>query len=73
MGSGVLGKVVTPGELLATVLAFEGLVTGVQRTVVTLQVLLAAEPTVAQLTDKRLGGVLGQRLLAAASKCLCSA
>lgn len=50
----VLGEVVGARELLATLVALEGLVLSVQRAVVTLQVLLSSEPSVAQLADKGL-------------------
>lgn len=64
MGAGMLGKVVRARELLAALVALEGLVLGVERTVVTLEVFLAAEPAVALLADEGLGGILGQGLLA---------
>ncbi len=67
MGARVLGEVVGARELLATVAALEGLVMGVERPVVALEVLLAAEPAVADVADEGLGRVLGQGLLASAA------
>ena len=61
----VLGKIVTAGELLATLLAFEWFVLSVERAIMTLQVFLTAETTVAEMADECLGWVLSQRLLAA--------
>jgi hypothetical protein len=63
----VLGQVVAPGELLAALKALERLVVRVQRPVVTLEVLLATEPAVAELANKRLGRVLGKGLLTSAA------
>ena len=64
VSAGMLGEVVTSGELFATFVALERLVLGVQRPVVSLQVFLAPEATVAQFAHEGLGGILGQRLLA---------
>ena len=63
----VLGQVVTARELLTTVGALEGLVVGVERAVVALEVFLATEATRAESADKGLGGILSQGLLAAAT------
>jgi len=63
----MLRKVVTTGELLATVSALEGLVVGVKRAVVALEVLLAAEASRAKSADEGLGRIFSQRLLAAAT------
>lgn len=61
----VLAEVVATAELLATVGALERLLVGVERAVVALKVLLAAEATRAESADEGLGGILGERLLAA--------
>ena len=63
----VLGQVVTARELLTTVGALEGLVVGVERAVVALEVFLATEAARAESADEGLGGILGQGLLAAAT------
>lgn len=63
----VLGEVVTAREFLSTVVAFERFVAGVEGAVVTFEMFLTAEATVAQGADKRLGRVLGQRLLTSAT------
>lgn len=63
----VLSQVVGTRELLATFVALKGLLLGVQRAVVALEVLLSAEATGAELADERLARVLGQGLLAAAA------
>lgn len=65
--TGVLRQVVGAGELLATFVALKGLLLGVQRAVVALEVLLSAEATGAELADEGLARVLGQGLLAAAA------
>lgn len=67
VGAGMLGEVVASRELLATLMALEGLVLGVQRPVVTLQVFLAPEAAVAKLAHKRLGRILSQGLLTTAT------
>lgn len=67
VGASVLGKVVGAGELLATLVALEGLLLGVQGAVVALEVLLAAEATSAKLTDEGLTRVLSQGLLTTAA------
>lgn len=67
MGACMLGEVVGARELLATLVALEGLVVGVEGPVVALQVLLSAEATVAELADEGLRGVLGQGLLTSAT------
>lgn len=64
VGTLVLGEVVRSGELLAAVGALEGLLVGVERAVVALEMFLAAEAAVAKLADEGLAGVLGERLLA---------
>lgn len=46
VGAGMLGKIVGARELLATLIALKGLVLGVQRPVVTLQVLLSSKASV---------------------------
>lgn len=65
VGACMLSKVVRARELLTALVAVEWLVMGMQRAVVTLEVLLAAEAAVAQVTGENLGRVLSQRLLAA--------
>lgn len=65
--AGMLGQVVGARELLAALGALERLVLGVERPVVTLKVLLAAEATVANVALEGLGRVFGQGLLAAAA------
>jgi hypothetical protein len=50
----MLSQVVASGELLAALVALERLLLGVQRTVVALEVFLAAEAAVAEITDKGL-------------------
>lgn len=67
MGTGMLRQIVGTRKLLATLAALERLVLSVQRPVVTLEVLLAAETTVANVTLEGLGRVFGQGLLAAAA------
>jgi len=61
----VLAEVIATAELLATVGALEGLVVGVKRAVVTLEVFLATEATGAKSADEGLGRVLSEGLLAA--------
>lgn len=61
----VLAEVVRAGELLTAVGALEGLVMSVERAVVTLEVFLATEAARAESANEGLGGILGQRLLAA--------
>lgn len=63
----VLAEVVAAAELLATVGALKGLLTGVERAVVALEVLLTAEATRAESADKGLARVLGEGLLATAA------
>lgn len=63
----MLSKVVGARELLAAFVALEGLILSVERAVVALEVFLSAEATGAECADERLGGILGQRLLAAAA------
>jgi hypothetical protein len=63
----VLGKVVRPRELLATLVAFERLVMSVERAIVALKVLLATEAARAESADEGLAGVFGQGLLATAA------
>jgi hypothetical protein len=65
MGAGVLGEVIAAGELLAALVALKGLLLGVERAVVSLEMLLTTKASVAKIADESLGGVLGQRLLAA--------
>ena len=60
----MLRQVVTAGEFLAALMAFEWFVLSVEGSVVSLEVFLTSEAAVAELTDEGLGGVLGQRLLA---------
>ena len=67
VSASVLGKVVRARELLATLVALEGLILSVQGPVVTLEVLLSSEPSVAQLADEGLGRILSQGLLATAA------
>jgi hypothetical protein len=63
----VLREVVAAREPLTAVSALEGLVVSVERAVVTLEVFLATEATVAQGANEGLGRVHGERLLAAAT------
>lgn len=65
VGALVLAEVVRARELLAAVGALKGLVVGVERAVVTLQVFLTTEATRAESADEGLGRVVSQRLLAA--------
>lgn len=67
VGTSVLRQVVGARELLATLVALERLVVSVERTVVALEVLLAAEAAVADVALEGLGRILGQGLLAAAA------
>lgn len=67
VSAGVLRKVIGARELLAAVVALKRLLLGVKRAVVALEVLLAAEPAVADIADKGLGGILRQGLLAPAT------
>lgn len=60
----MLGEIVTAGELLAALVALEWLVMGMERSVVTLEVFLAAEAAVAELADEGLTWVFSQGLLA---------
>lgn len=68
MGALVLTEVVGAGELLATVGALKGLLVGVQGSVVALEVFLTSEAAAAEGAHEGLGGVVGQRLLAAAAR-----
>ena len=65
--TGMLGQVVGARELLTALVALERLIVSMQRTVVALEVLLAAETTVADVALEGLGRVFGQGLLAAAA------
>jgi len=67
VSSGVLRKVVATGELLATLVTLERFVVGVEGSNVTLEVFLASEPAVANITDKCLGWILSERLFAAST------
>ena len=60
----MLSEVVTAGELLAALVALEGLLLCVKRSVMPLDVLLSAESAVAEIADKCLAGVFRERLLA---------
>ena len=60
----MLREVVAAGELLSTLVTFERLVTGVEGSVMSLQVFLTSESAVADLTHEGLGGILSERLLA---------
>jgi hypothetical protein len=64
VGAGVLSEVVTPRELLATLIALKRLLLSVKRAVVTLEVFLATESAVAKVAHKGLGGILSEGLLA---------
>jgi hypothetical protein len=68
----VLREVVTPRELLTAISALKGLVVSVERAVVALEVLLAAEAARAEGADEGLGRVLSQRLLATAAAGRCN-
>lgn len=59
----VLSKVVTAGELLATLVALEWLVVSVEGAVVTLEVFLSTEAARAKSADECLGWIFCQRLL----------
>jgi hypothetical protein len=61
----MLSQVVAARELLTTLVALKRLLLGVQRAVVSLQVFLATEASVAEIAHKGLGRVLSERLLAA--------
>src|SRR6266566_1759212 len=63
--AGVLRQVVRPGELLAALMALEGLLLRVEGPVVPLKMLLAPESAVAELAHEGLGRILRQGLLAA--------
>jgi len=65
VSSGMLGEVVTAGELLAALVALEWLILTMEGAVVTLEVFLTSEAAVAKLADKGLGWILGQRLFSA--------
>ena len=54
VSTSMLRKVVTSREFLAALVTFEWLVVGVERAVVSLEVFLASEATVADITDERL-------------------
>ena len=61
MGARLLREVVGARELLAVVAVLKGLVLRMQRTVVALEVLLAAEAAVADVADEGLGRVRRSR------------
>lgn len=67
VSSCMLSKVIASRELLATLIAFEGLVLGMERPVVTLQVLLSSESSGAKIADKSFAGILSKGLLSATS------
>lgn len=67
VSSRVLSQVVAARELLSALVALERLVLRVQRTIVTLEVLLATEATRAESADEGLRGVLSEGLLATAT------
>jgi hypothetical protein len=67
MSASVLRKIVTTGELLAALVTFEWLVLGMEGTVVSLEVLLASESTIADIADEGLGRILSQGLLSASA------
>jgi hypothetical protein len=67
MSASVLRKIVTAGELLAAFVTFEWLVLGMEGTVVSLEVLLASESTIAYIADEGLGRILSQGLLSASA------
>ena len=73
----VLGQVIRARELLAALVALEGLVLCMKGAIMALKVFLAAEATVAKFANKGLRWILGERLLASASVdrrlCWCSA
>jgi hypothetical protein len=56
----MLSQVVAARELLTALVALKRLLLGVERAVVSLEVLLATEASVAEITDEGLGRVLGQ-------------
>jgi len=64
MCSCVLGEVIRPGELLATLVALKRLVMSMERAIVALEVLLATKAAGAESADEGLAGVFSQRLLA---------
>jgi hypothetical protein len=64
VGTLVLGEVIATRELLPTVSALERFLMGVERSIMALEMFLAAETTRAQVADKSLGWILGQGLLA---------
>lgn len=63
----MLAEVVATAELLAAVGALERLLVSVKRAVVALEVLLATETAGAESTDKGLGWIFGEGLLASAA------
>ena len=67
MSASVLRQIVATRELLAALIALEGLILSVERAVVTLEVFLTAEATRAKLANKGLGWVLGQGLFASSA------
>jgi hypothetical protein len=67
VSASVLREIVTSGELLAALVTFKGLVLSMERPVVSLEVLLASESTVADVADEGLGRILSQGLLSAAA------
>ena len=58
MSAGVLGEVVAAGELFAALVAFERLVMGVERAVVTLEVFLTTEAAGTEIADECLGWII---------------
>lgn len=54
VSASVLREVVAPGELLAALIALKGFLLGVQRSIVTLKMLLATESPVAKIANKGL-------------------
>jgi hypothetical protein len=54
MSAGMLGEIVTSREFLAALVTLEGLVMGMEGTIMSLEVFLASEATVADITDESL-------------------
>ena len=64
----MLRQVVRARKFLAALAALEGLVTRMQAAVVPLQVLLPPETSAAEVAHEGLGGIVGEGLLAAATR-----
>jgi hypothetical protein len=67
VSASVLREIIASGELLAALVTLKGLVLRMEGTVVSLEVFLASESAVADITHEGLGGILGQGLLSASA------